>query len=75
MAEMANAERPVPCPKCTDKRGIWHGMIAIGYAVQYCMCPGGRERKKMWFDLPEDLRAPEEAICPTIPDLEDLNPR
>jgi hypothetical protein len=29
----------------------------------------------MWFDLPEDLRAPEEAICPTIPDLEDLNPR
>lgn len=54
---------PAVCPIC---KGL--GMLAFGRAVQYCSCPIGREKKKSWYDLPEDLRAEEEKICPTLPD-------
>lgn len=54
---------PVVCPVCKGR-----GMLAFGTAIQYCQCPLGRAKKKMWFDIPEDMRAEEEAVCPTLPD-------
>jgi hypothetical protein len=56
------------CPRCKGA-----GMIAIGHAVQYCLCPTGREKKASWLRIPLDMRMEEEAISPTIPDLEDLD--
>ena len=39
------------CGKCNDR-----GLLAIGNAVQYCMCSIGRAKKREWFSHPADDR-------------------
>jgi hypothetical protein len=39
------------CQRCTE------GMIAVGDAVQFCMCPTGRATKAHVKELRDDLRA------------------
>ena len=45
----------VRCSRCNDR-----GMLAIGQAIQYCLCPLGRQKKAEWLSFPDEDRAPFE---------------
>ncbi len=55
-----------PAKWCEACEGV--GLVAIGRAVRYCLCPEGRRKKAYWLSLPAEERAEYEAEIPTLPD-------